>query len=77
MQDVVTSRAFERQTLPPLRLLAWRLRGYLLLDGLGVVLVAAALGAGLQLLLDWRWHLRVDMRAALLASILLVLGFTS
>jgi len=75
MRRALTSGEFERRTLRPLRLLAWRLRGYLLLDGLAVAMVAAAAAAGGPLLLDWRWHLQVDMRAVLLAVVVALLGF--
>lgn len=64
----MTSLEFERRALRPLRRLARRLRGYLLLDGLAAVMVVMAAAAGAQVLLDWLWHLPVDMRAALLAA---------
>ena len=62
----MTSLEFERRALRPLRRLARRLRGYLLLDGLAAVMVVMAAAAGAQVLLDWLWHLPVDMRAAML-----------
>lgn len=70
----MTTREFEHRTILRLRRLVLRLRGYLLLDGLAVLFVVAAGAAALQLLLDWLLRLAVDMRAALLGTVLLVIA---
>ena len=71
--DTWPTRRFEQRTLAPLKRLGRRLRGYLLLDGLAMVMVVATTCAAVQLLLDRGWHLPVDMRAALLALCSLVM----
>jgi len=62
----MTGSDFEQRAIQPLRRLLWRLRAYLLLEGLGVVLLVALGAAVLQLLLDRALHLGGEMRAALL-----------
>ncbi len=80
MAAAVTSRAahehFARSVVPRLDALRRKVRGLVLLQGclhLGLV----ALGCfGIQLLVDYGLHLRVDLRAALLAVVLLTLAAT-
>ena len=66
---------FERQVLGRLRRLGMRLRSYVLLGGLARVCVWVLLAAAVQLGLDYTFRLPRDMRAALLAVIVLGLGF--
>ncbi|MCP4250801.1 MAG: hypothetical protein GY778_27500 [bacterium] len=75
MNDVYASSDYQMRLLRPLRRVALRLRAYVVLDGLALLLVAAVGGAVVQLGLDWRWRLAGDMRAALLAVILIGLGW--
>ncbi|HUU82482.1 MAG TPA: hypothetical protein VM243_03155 [Phycisphaerae bacterium] len=72
----MTPTEFEHDTIRPLQRLALRLRGYVLLDGLATAMLVALLGAALGFLLDWGWHLRLDMRAALLALTAVAVGVT-
>ncbi|MFQ5489763.1 MAG: hypothetical protein ACE5GE_03480 [Phycisphaerae bacterium] len=74
MNETSTSAEFNRLVLQPLGRQARRLRAYLLAEGLALLAVLGAGAATVQLLLDWLWHLPVDMRAALLALALVILG---
>lgn len=72
----MTPLEFEHRTIRPLRHLALRLRGYVLLDGLATAMIVAVFAAALGFLLDWGWHLRVDMRAVLLTLTAAAVGIT-
>ena len=76
MSQTSTHADFDRLILGPLGGLAFRLRAYLLAEGLARLAVLAGCAAGVQLLLDWMWHLPTDMRAVLLGVVVLVLAVT-
>lgn len=59
---------FRRRVLAPLARLRWRLRAYLLLEGLATVLVVAWVAAGVQFAVDRLLRLETDMRAVMLAA---------
>ncbi len=68
------ARQFEHSVLHRLRRLSRRLRAYVMLDGLAVVLTVGLGLAAVQLLIDWSLRLRTDMRAALLVAVLAGVG---
>ena len=66
---VTGNREFERQVLSRLRRLGFRLRSYIVIRGLAVLLIGALAAAAIQLGLDYWLRLPVDMRAAMLGLI--------
>lgn len=66
-----TQSTFDRQVITRLGRLGRRLRGYALVCGVTWVLTIAFIAAAVQLLLDYNLRLPRDMRAVLLAVILL------
>jgi len=70
-----TMKQFERQTLSRLNRLRTRLRSYLLIGGITTLVAVGFLAAIIQLILDYTFRLPLDMRAALLGIILVILGY--
>ncbi len=73
--NAAAMQQFERQTLNKLSRLRTRLRSYLLIGGVQALVVGAFVAATIQLILDYTFRLPLDMRAALLGVILVVLGY--
>lgn len=74
MLHETTTQRFRTAVLARLRSLGWRLRLYVLLDGLAMVSVAVLVSVVITLVIDRSLRLEWDMRFAQLASLLLALA---
>ncbi len=74
MAVVMSTDGFETKILPSLRALLRRIRFYVFAEGLAYTSVAALLCFLSQISIDYLFRLRVDLRAALLVTLISILG---
>ncbi len=74
MLTETTTKRFRRAVTGRLRSLGWRLRLYVLLDGLAIVSVAVLAAVVITLIIDRSLRLEWDMRCTQLASLLLLIA---